>query len=203
MTPDMAPPPEAGIGLFEKWLSVWVGLAILAGIGLGTLAPGLFEALAALEYASVNLPVAEVYTAMERGVVDAADWGTFSMNDQIGFHRIAKFPIYPGIHSMPVIEVSVNKERWNALSDDLKAIMTVAVRDYARDMVQHLEYEDLRRVRESDEKGVTIVDWSDEERRQFREVAVGIWQDWAERSPLARKAYDAQIAYLREIGLLD
>ena len=64
MTPDMAPPPEAGIGLFEKWLSVWVGLAILAGIGLGTLAPGLFEALAALEYASVNLPVAVLIWAM-------------------------------------------------------------------------------------------------------------------------------------------
>ncbi|TGY89378.1 ACR3 family arsenite efflux transporter [Marinicauda algicola] len=60
----MAPPPEAGIGLFEKWLSVWVGLAILAGIGLGTLAPGLFEALAALEYASVNLPVAVLIWAM-------------------------------------------------------------------------------------------------------------------------------------------
>ncbi|WP_277419626.1 ACR3 family arsenite efflux transporter [Marinicauda algicola] len=63
-TPEMAPPPEAGIGLFEKWLSVWVGLAILAGIGLGTLAPGLFEALAALEYASVNLPVAVLIWAM-------------------------------------------------------------------------------------------------------------------------------------------
>ncbi|MBL26822.1 MAG: C4-dicarboxylate ABC transporter substrate-binding protein [Rhodospirillaceae bacterium] len=164
------------------------------------MAQRIFEAVGA---SPVNLPVAEVYTAIERGVVDAADWGTFSMNDQIGFHRIAKFPIYPGIHSMPVIEVSVNQDRWDALSDDLKAIMTVAVRDYARDMVQHLEYEDLKRVREARKNGITIIDWSDEERRKFREVAVGIWKDWADRSPLAKKAYDAQMAYLREIGLLD
>jgi arsenite transporter len=54
----------AGIGLFEKWLSVWVGLAIVAGIALGALVPGAFEALAALEYASVNLAVAVLIWAM-------------------------------------------------------------------------------------------------------------------------------------------
>ena len=48
----------AGLGLFEKWLSVWVGGAIVAGIALGNLAPDLFASLAGIEYASVNLVVA-------------------------------------------------------------------------------------------------------------------------------------------------
>ena len=48
----------AGLGLFEKWLSVWVGAAILAGIALGNITPELFASLAAIEYASVNLVVA-------------------------------------------------------------------------------------------------------------------------------------------------
>ena len=43
---------------FERYLSVWVVLCILAGIGLGHLFPGLFESLGAMEVASVNLPVA-------------------------------------------------------------------------------------------------------------------------------------------------
>ena len=46
------------MGLFERYLSVWVGLCIVAGVGLGLLAPGVFAAIAALEYASVNLVVA-------------------------------------------------------------------------------------------------------------------------------------------------
>lgn len=54
----------AGIGPFEKWLSLWVALAILAGIGLGAAAPGLFGFLAGLEYASVNLVVAVLIWAM-------------------------------------------------------------------------------------------------------------------------------------------
>ncbi len=43
---------------FERYLSVWVGLCILAGIALGHLAPGFFQAIGALEVAKVNLPVA-------------------------------------------------------------------------------------------------------------------------------------------------
>jgi ACR3 family arsenite transporter len=46
------------MGLFERYLSVWVGLGILAGVALGLLAPSLFQAVAALEFASVNLVVA-------------------------------------------------------------------------------------------------------------------------------------------------
>ncbi|QDL90655.1 ACR3 family arsenite efflux transporter [Paroceanicella profunda] len=58
------PAPVAGLGRFEKGLSLWVALAIAAGIGLGALAPGAFGALAGLEYASVNLLVAVLIWAM-------------------------------------------------------------------------------------------------------------------------------------------
>ena len=56
--------PAGGIGFFEKWLSVWVALCIVAGLALGSAWPGLFAALARLEYASVNLPVAVLIWAM-------------------------------------------------------------------------------------------------------------------------------------------
>jgi ACR3 family arsenite transporter len=46
------------MGLFERYLTVWVGLCIVAGVILGNLAPGAFQAIAALEYAHVNLVVA-------------------------------------------------------------------------------------------------------------------------------------------------
>ena len=46
------------MGLFERYLTIWVGLGIAAGVGLGLWAPGLFQAVAALEYAHVNLVVA-------------------------------------------------------------------------------------------------------------------------------------------------
>ena len=65
----------AGLGLFEKWLSIWVGGAILAGIALGNIAPGIFASLAAIEYASVNLVVAVLIWAMIFPMMVAVDFG--------------------------------------------------------------------------------------------------------------------------------
>jgi len=49
--------PPAPIGFFERYLTVWVGLCIAAGVLLGQLLPGAFQAVAAMEVAQVNIPV--------------------------------------------------------------------------------------------------------------------------------------------------
>lgn len=64
------------MSLFERWLTLWVALCILAGLVLGNLAPGLFGALAGLEYASVNLVVAVLIWAMVYPMMIAIDFGS-------------------------------------------------------------------------------------------------------------------------------
>ncbi len=64
------------MSLFERWLSLWVALCILAGLVLGNLVPGLFAALAGLEYASVNLVVAVLIWAMVYPMMIAIDFGS-------------------------------------------------------------------------------------------------------------------------------
>ncbi|MEY4680044.1 MAG: family arsenite efflux transporter [Pseudomonadota bacterium] len=66
---------SARMGIFERWLSIWVGLCILAGLVLGNLAPGLFAALAAVEFASVNMAVAALVWAMVYPMMIAIDLG--------------------------------------------------------------------------------------------------------------------------------
>ncbi len=63
-----------GLGPFERWLSLWVALAIAAGMALGALVPGVFAALAALEVASVNLAVAALIWAMVFPMMVAVDF---------------------------------------------------------------------------------------------------------------------------------
>jgi ACR3 family arsenite transporter len=52
------------MGLFERYLTLWVALCIVVGIGLGFLLPGLFAVIASAEIAKVNLPVALLVWAM-------------------------------------------------------------------------------------------------------------------------------------------
>jgi arsenite transporter len=62
--------------VFERYLSVWVGLCIIAGIGLGQLVPGLFETLAGLEYANVNFAVAVLIWAMVWPMMISVDFAS-------------------------------------------------------------------------------------------------------------------------------
>ena len=72
---DAVPSADAGLGTFERWLSLWVALAILAGLLLGNVFPGVFSTLASLEIAKVNLPVAVLIWAMVYPMMVGVDFG--------------------------------------------------------------------------------------------------------------------------------
>ena len=62
------------MGLFERFLTVWVGLGILAGVGLGLVMPGVFQGIAAIEFAHVNLVVAVFIWVMIYPMMIQIDW---------------------------------------------------------------------------------------------------------------------------------
>ena len=62
------------MGLFERYLTVWVALGMLAGVGLGLLAPGTFGFIAGLELAHVNLVVAVLIWVMIYPMMIQIDW---------------------------------------------------------------------------------------------------------------------------------
>ena len=62
------------MGLFERYLTVWVALGIAAGVGLGLVVPSAFQAVAAMEYAQVNLIVAIFIWVMIYPMMIQIDW---------------------------------------------------------------------------------------------------------------------------------
>jgi len=74
MTDTTASAP-AGMGGFERWLTLWIALAIGAGLVLGSLAPGLVGAIAGAEVASINLVVAVLIWAMVYPMMVGVDFG--------------------------------------------------------------------------------------------------------------------------------
>ena len=159
------------------------------------------EILTKLGASIVVLPGGEVFSALDKGVVDAADWATISMNQRMGFHDVAKFPANIQ-HSMPVQEFSVNTAAWRALPDDVKAIVSSCVREWTWDQVQRVAVDDVRVLTDLKSKGVTRISWDDAEMRKIRDLAHKTWEDWSKKSPLAKQAYDSQLAWLKELGLI-
>ena len=77
-TPADTLPDQPVMGTFERWLSLWVALAIVAGLVLGSLVPRVFELLAAAEIASVNLVIAVLIWAMVYPMMVGVDFGALS-----------------------------------------------------------------------------------------------------------------------------
>ncbi|MBO0347420.1 TRAP transporter substrate-binding protein [Roseibium limicola] len=197
------------IGATTTGLEGFVSKRALNGVddlkGLKVRAPeGLIqEVFAAAGAVPVNLPYSEVYTALDKGVIDAADSTVFSTNHQQGLHKVAENPVYPGFHSMPLVEVSMNLEKWNALPADLQAILTVSVRDFAQDAVAILSMNDLKAFAEATaDPNITVHNWSAEERAKFRTIAMDQWAKVAARSDNAQNVYEALTTYLSSQGML-
>lgn len=197
------------IGATTPGLEAFVSKVPLEGVddlqGLKVRAPeGLVQQVFAAAGASpVNLPGSEVFTSLDKGVIDAADYTVFSTNHAQGMHDVAQHPVYPGFHSMPLVEISMNKQKWDSLTDEQRAALEEAVREFAQMQIAALNEADKAAVEEAKASGdITIHDWSDEERAKFRQIAQGEWQTVAESSENAQKVYDTLTGYLQESGLM-
>ena len=153
--------------------------------------------------APVSLPFSEVYTALEKGLIDAADASAFVNNEAHGMHKIAKFPIYPGIHSMAVLQFIINKGVWNKLSDGEKTALDVWYAAAYDAMRREADIQD-RKIAAKYQAGsdVKVVDWAQAERDKFRAISVKAWEDYAAKTPLAKEALDAHLAFMKANGLL-
>ena len=161
------------------------------------------QLLKAMGASPVNLSGGEVYNALEKGVIDAADLSDYVANKSLGLHKVAKYALVD-FHSMPVLSLTVNMNKWNAQPKDIQAILNMATRDMGTQI--NMRQLMLRGPAEKDDlenHGVTIINWSDDERKKMRAMAAKIWEQESKKSDFAKQAYDNQISYLKRIRMLD
>ena len=76
------------------------------------------------------LPGSEIYLALERGVIDACEFSCPAVNYPMGFHEITKYVIEPGVHQPACqFDVVFNKKKFEALPNDLKAIVKICAKE--------------------------------------------------------------------------
>ena len=110
--------------------------------GLKMRIPGLGgEVMAELGVKPVNIPGGEIYTALERGVIDATEWVGPSLDIKMGFHKVAKY-YYSGWHEPgSILEITLNKKKFKKLPKEHQAILKAAITETHQRITTQFEYE--------------------------------------------------------------
>ena len=103
---------------------------------------------------------------------------------------------------MPVQEFTVNMDAWKKLPDDVKAILASTTREWTWDQVQRVAVDDVRALKEVGPKGVKQIVWTDAEMAKVRAIAHKTWEEWSKKTPLAKQAYESQVAWLKDLGVV-
>lgn len=173
------------------------GVRIRAPEGLAT---AVFERAGA---SPVPLPFSEVFSSLEKGVIDAADASSYADNASTGAHDVATYPLYPGIHSMAVLQLVLSENEWNAMAENEQEMLSIWYTAMMSSMTRASEIADKEALAADIANGVTPINWSQEERNKLRDIAVGAWQDAAAESPLAAKALETHLTFMKQIGLIE
>ena len=151
----------------------------------------------------VVMDFGEVPNALRTGIVDGADASTLNTNVALGLFDIAKHATFPGFHSMPAEQLSCNKKAWDKLPPSIQKMIEVSLKGIALDLALLTEIKDAEAAVALTEQGVTLHDWSTEDRKAFREFAQGRWADWGGKTPAAQAVLDTHTVFMKKIGLID
>ena len=168
--------------------------------GLKMRIPGLAgEVFNAAGGTSVNIPGGELYTSLQTGVIDAAEWVGPENDLAFGFHQIVKYYYYPGWHEpAPTLELMVNKHAFESLPKDLQAIVTYGVRAINQDMLDSYTANNSRALRELQAQGVRVKRLPDTVLRRYYEIAQQVYEQQAAKDPLFKKVYESYKAFMKD-----
>lgn len=159
------------------------------------------EIFASLGAKPVVMDFTEVFTALETKIVDGADASTLAVNKSIGIYDIAKHTTFPGFHSMSSDQLACNSKVWEKVPARHKKIIETAHKALAYEYVMKTLVDNGEALSEMPKMGVTVYDWSAEERGKFRAAAQKAWGNWAEKTPEAKEMVESHNAFIKRIGL--
>tara|TARA_R110002073_G_scaffold34100_6_gene101618 strand:+ start:1108 stop:2166 length:1059 start_codon:yes stop_codon:yes gene_type:complete len=148
----------------------------------------------------VNVPPGELYTALERGTIDAVEWVGPANDEKMGFQKIAPF-YYTGWHEPgAALHVFINKKKFDALPDDLRTIIMISAKEVSFDMLSESFFRNAMAWEEMKKKSnISIRTFPQEVLDAFKKANNELLIQAARKSPNARQVIESQRIFLNRI----
>ena len=152
---------------------------------------------------TVSLPGSDIFPALEKGTIDAADYVGPAVNWDLGFGQVTKNILFgpPGMMSIyqPVdlMDLTVNKRAWSRLSPELKALVEEQVKAYSLKHYTAIQKRNVEALDKFKKSGSKVSRLSTEDVAAFRKAAIPIWFKWANKDADAKRVFKLQLDYMQ------
>ena len=156
---------------------------------------------------TVLIPAADIYAALERGVIDAAEWVGPHDDLKLGLHNTARYYYYPGWHEPGTTnEFSFNKKAYEALPVDLRRTLdhaVTAVQLYGLTDYHAKNATALERLRTEFKGKVEVLPLPVPVLRDLRKLTAEVMKEESEKTPMARKVHASFTKFQALVGPWD
>lgn len=157
------------------------------------------EILKRLGAVQVQLPGGEVYQALERGVIDAAEFSSPGIDWSLGFQEITDYWMVPGWHQPGSTGgVAINKESWDALDDWTKSLLRTAADATMAWAFGYYERINAEKTKAFLEQGTEVSALTSEELDRIQQIANEIIVEQSCENALFAKVAHSQLTFLRD-----
>ncbi len=200
---DLVPMPVGNTGFqMGGWFNLEIrSVADLKGLKMRI--PGLGGKVIAKAGGSAVLSAGgEVYTNLERGVIDATEWIGPYHDYLMGFYKAAKYYYYPGWHEPgTAIELVVNKTAFDQLPKDLQSIVRSAAARSNLWSLSEFESKNNTYMRTLiDKHDVQLRKFPDEVLRAFRAFSEEVVDELVSTDPMSRKVFESFDTFRRDVS---
>jgi TRAP-type mannitol/chloroaromatic compound transport system substrate-binding protein len=148
----------------------------------------------------VLLPVGDIFTSLERGVIDATEWVGPFQDLRAGFHKAAKLYYYPGWHEPGTSgEIFFNKKAYEKLPVDFQRVLDAACEQAGSWIFTAHEAWNATALEELTTKHqVQLLKFPDAVLRDLRKLSLEVSAEEAAKSPIAKRVRDSHDAFLKK-----
>ena len=182
-------------GWFRKEINT---VADLAGLKyrIGGFAGKVMEKLGVVPQ---QLSGGDIYPALEKGTIDAAEFTGPYDDEKLGFYKVAPYYYYPGWwEGGAALHTMVNLAKWNELPENYKAILATACQAANADMLAAYDYKNPTALKSLLANGVQVRPFSPEILEASYNAAQEVYAEISGANAAFKKIYDSQLAFKRD-----
>lgn len=135
------------------------------------------DVMTKLGVGTVKLPAGEIFGALEKGAIDAAEFSMPVIDQKLGFHKIVKYNYFPGWHQQTtLLELLINKDVWSSIPEQQQSQIETSCKSVITDSIAEGEAIQFEAMKQAQQNGVELRYWNDTMLTAFKTA----WEEVAE-----------------------